>query len=71
MFERQFLAGHIKDGHAPHNFINLEFKADGSNRPAGMFGNRNIVARAPLQREDMVVRAQHMAQYPHKQNTFL
>lgn len=71
MFERQFLAGHIKDGHAPHNYINLEFKADGSNRPAGMFGNRAIVARAPIEREDFVVQAQNMAKYPHKQNAFL
>jgi hypothetical protein len=71
MFEKQILAGHFKDGHAPHNYINLQFLADGSNRPAGMFGNRNFIARPPLERADMVVQAEYMAKYPHKQNTFL
>ena len=71
MFEKQFLAGHIKDGHAPHNYVNLQFLSDGSNRPAGMFGNRNIVARAPIERADYVVQTEYMNKYPHKQNTFL
>ena len=71
MFERQVLAGHFKDGHAPINYVNLEFKADGSNRPAGMFANRQIVARKPFQQADLEVVAQNMRKYPHKQNTFI
>jgi hypothetical protein len=71
MFEKQVIEGHYKDGHRPINFVNLEFKSDGSNRPAGMFGNRQIVARAPIEAADMVVKMQNMLKYPHMQNTFL